>query len=61
MDELTVRVESSATGDFGHLGATLATRVKDAVGVSISVEVAPPHSLARSLGKAKRIEDQRPR
>ena len=37
----------------------LAERVKDNVGVTVRVEVLAPHSLERSLGKAKRIDDQR--
>jgi phenylacetate-CoA ligase len=34
-------------------------RVKDRVGVTVRVEVVDPHSLERSLGKAKRISDER--
>ena len=37
----------------------LQSRVKDRVGVTIRVEVLAPHALERSLGKAKRISDQR--
>jgi phenylacetate-CoA ligase len=38
---------------------TLRKRVKDRVGVTVRVEVVQPHALERSLGKAKRISDQR--
>jgi phenylacetate-CoA ligase len=62
LDELTVRVES--VGEPGadvtsSLGAELAERIKARIGVTASVEVLAPHSLERSLGKAKRISDQR--
>ena len=39
----------------------LVTLVKDNVGVTVDVEVTEPHALERSLGKAKRIDDQRAR
>ncbi len=41
------------------LGRDLERRVKDRVGVTIRAQVLAPHSLERSLGKAKRISDQR--
>jgi phenylacetate-CoA ligase len=58
LDELTVRVEAAATPDPG-LGTALAERIKNRIGVTARVEVLPPGSLERSLGKAKRISDQR--
>jgi phenylacetate-CoA ligase len=65
MDELTVRVEAHDDGMSDESRSTLAAQlvglVKDNVGVTIGVEVTEPHALERSLGKAKRIEDQRPR
>jgi phenylacetate-CoA ligase len=62
LDELTVRVES--TGEPGadvtdRLGAELADRIKARIGGTAAVEVVAPHSLERSLGKARRISDQR--
>jgi phenylacetate-CoA ligase len=63
LDELTVRVESASDGigddERSTLARTLAERVKNAIGVTISVDVVEPHALQRSLGKAKRIDDQR--
>ena len=63
MDELTVQVEaaSASTTEAERTGMarSLATRVKDRVGVTVAVEVLAPHALERSLGKAKRISDQR--
>ena len=58
LDELTVRVEAAAEPDAA-LGVRLAERIKNRVGVSARVEVLSPGSLERSLGKAKRISDQR--
>jgi phenylacetate-CoA ligase len=61
LDELTVRVES--LGDAGaaaaSLGPALAARIKSRIGVTARVEVVAPHSLERSTGKARRIEDRR--
>ena len=63
MDELTVRVEASAEGlpepQRQSLARDLQARVKHRVGVTIRVEVLEPHALERSLGKARRIDDQR--
>jgi phenylacetate-CoA ligase len=63
LDELTVRVEaaSDAIADVERstLGRMLADRVKKSVGVTIAVDVVDPQALQRSLGKAKRIDDQR--
>jgi phenylacetate-CoA ligase len=62
LDELTVRVESLAglpAPEAGPLGAELAERIKNRVGVTARVEVVAPHGLERSTGKARRIEDRR--
>ena len=60
LDELTVRVEHAPDADPSPgLGAALAERIKQRIGVTASVEVLAPHALERSLGKAKRISDQR--
>ena len=40
--------------------ATLQTLVKDTIGVSVEVEVLEPDEIERSLGKMRRIIDQRP-
>ena len=62
LDELTVQVEAAgAEHDAAALAGRLADRIKQRVGVTAGVEVLPPHALERSLGKAKRISDQRPR
>ena len=62
LDELTVQVEaheSVAEADREPLGRRLAGHVKDNIGTTVRVEVLAPHALERSLGKAKRISDQR--
>ena len=60
LDVLTVQVEAyDAAADRDALGRALADRVKHRIGVTIGVEVLTPHALERSLGKAKRISDQR--
>jgi len=58
LDELTVRVEAAAAVD-DELGRRLAERVKNRIGVTARVEVLPPGALERSLGKARRISDER--
>ena len=62
LDVLTVQVETSGEPDEepdDELGRLLADRIKHRVGVTAKVEVLAPHALERSLGKAKRISDQR--
>jgi phenylacetate-CoA ligase len=65
MDELTVQVEAASEtatdDDRARMARDLQKRVKDRVGVTVRIEVLAPHALERSLGKAKRISDQRPR
>jgi phenylacetate-CoA ligase len=65
LDELTVLVESlndlpgDPPGAPASLGATLAERIKNRIGVTARVEVVAPHALERSTGKARRIDDRR--
>ncbi|MEV6135672.1 phenylacetate--CoA ligase PaaK [Nocardia sp. NPDC051990] len=64
MDRLTVRVESRAdtTADERlSAAAALTQRIKQRIGVSVAVEVLLPDSLERSLGKARRLVDRRPK
>ncbi len=65
MDELAVRVEArpDAGADEARtaLAAQVRQRVKDVIGVSVAVDVLEPFGMERSLGKARRIIDQRPR
>ena len=64
LDELTVQVEAAPDlpeSSYASAGTTLSGRIKERVGVTAAVEVLPPHALERSLGKAKRIRDDRRR
>ncbi|WP_327638621.1 phenylacetate--CoA ligase [Kribbella sp. NBC_00482] len=60
LDELTVQVEAAPDlADRQAAATTLTHRIKDRVGVTATVEILAPHALERSLGKAKRIKDNR--
>jgi len=66
LDTLTVRVElkpDSHTDASGALGAqtALAHAIKSYIGVNAIVRVEPSHSIERSLGKARRVIDLRPK
>jgi len=64
MDALTVRVERRAEatpGEAGDAAAMLSERVKNTIGVSVSVEVIEPNTVERSMGKMRRILDERPK
>lgn len=64
MDTLTVRVERRAEADRAaavEAGAALAARVKSTIGISIHVEVLEPDGVERSMGKMRRIVDERPK
>ncbi|HET6503457.1 MAG TPA: phenylacetate--CoA ligase PaaK [Amycolatopsis sp.] len=64
MDRLTVLVEAhagTAPGRRAEAAAEIATRIKDGVGVTVGVEVVDPDTLERSLGKLRRVIDERPR
>ncbi|PXY30798.1 phenylacetate--CoA ligase PaaK [Prauserella flavalba] len=63
MDHLTVVVEAhgDTTGERrADAAREIAARVKDGVGVSVGVEVVDPETLERSVGKLRRVVDQRP-
>lgn len=64
LDELTLRVERRADAtpaDAAAGGEQLRTLVKNTIGVSVRVDVLDPDGVERSLGKARRIVDERPR
>ena len=65
LDELTVVVEArpGAADDEtrGATGRDLAGRIKSQIGISSAVTVGEPGSIERSIGKAKRISDLRPK
>src|SRR3954463_11427840 len=63
LDEMSVRVErrTDARADDGAAaGAELERLVKATIGVSVAVEVVDPDSIERSVGKMRRIVDERP-
>jgi phenylacetate-CoA ligase len=62
MDEMTVRVEARADATAQSRAAAadeLAGAVKGSVGVTVAVEVVDPDTLERSVGKLRRVIDQR--
>jgi phenylacetate-CoA ligase len=61
LDELTVKVEARPGAPEAGAAQTLAQRIKAHLGVSATVEIAAPGSIERSLGKAKRVIDRRPK
>jgi len=66
MDDLTVRVELKAGvhhdgADAVGAAAALEHAIKTYIGVTVSVRVEPPGAIERSVGKAKRVIDKRPK
>jgi phenylacetate-CoA ligase len=65
LDELTIRVEVRDAGLSGEdreaAVSQLRSRVKARVGVSVAVELVEPMGLVRSVGKIKRVRDDRER
>src|SRR3954447_599401 len=63
LDELTVRVErrpDATRADADAAGAQLRGLVKSVIGVSVRVDVLDPDGVERSVGKMRRIIDERP-
>jgi len=62
LDCMLVRVEARPDW-FGttDAGATLASLIKERIGVMSTVEVLPTGAIERSLGKARRVIDRRPK
>ncbi|NRG19021.1 phenylacetate--CoA ligase [Rhizobiales bacterium] len=65
MDDMTVHVEATETqADSSSReiqAAELRKHIKDVIGISARVFVAAPGSIERSMGKAKRVVDHRPK
>ncbi|WP_106964315.1 phenylacetate--CoA ligase PaaK [Streptomyces sp. HGB0020] len=62
MDHMTVRVEAQPDAGAGQresAARAIAQGVKDGVGVSVDVEIVDPETLERSLGKLRRVKDER--
>jgi phenylacetate-CoA ligase len=63
MDQLAVHVErrvDASADDASAAGSHLQTLVKNIIGVSVQVHVEDPETIERSLGKMRRIIDERP-
>jgi len=64
LDELTVRVErrpDATRADAVAAGDALVAMVKNRIGVTVAVDVREPDGIERSVGKMRRIVDERPR
>ncbi len=64
MDHMTVRVEARPETPSERrttAAAELVAQIKDRVGVSVAIDVCDPDTLERSVGKMRRVVDERPR
>jgi phenylacetate-CoA ligase len=61
MDELKIIVEMREGADAAAAAKELKLHVKTMIGVSAAVEIAAPGAVERSVGKAKRVRDLRPK
>ncbi len=65
MDDMLIHVEIRPEADYAETrtaaASALATLVKERIGVTSRVNVVAPETLERSLGKAKRVVDKRPK
>ena len=66
LDEIAIRVERRANGAAtdeacDEISRRAERRIKDMIGISATVRVEPPDTLERSMGKAKRVIDLRPK
>ncbi len=62
MDAMQVRVEGRPdvpAGSRETMAAQVRKRIKDVIGINVDVQVTEPFSVERSLGKAKRVVDNR--
>jgi phenylacetate-CoA ligase len=65
MDEMTVLAEArpeswDGAGMRPH-AERVATYIKNTIGITAQIKVVAPETLERSLGKARRVYDKRPR
>ena len=64
LDEVEVLVElqhAAVNADIGQISVWLQQRIKSHLGISTRVSVVPPNSVERTLGKARRVVDKRPK
>jgi phenylacetate-CoA ligase len=55
------RSPQAGSADADAAGRRLARHIKNLIGVSAAVAVAAPGGIERSIGKAKRVVDRRPK
>jgi phenylacetate-CoA ligase len=60
LDAMRVKVEGRSD-DMTAASRQLEQRIKGLIGITVTVEAVPPGAIERSLGKAKRVVDRRPR
>jgi phenylacetate-CoA ligase len=65
MDEMTVLAEARPAhwnaGSLSEQAGVLAHHIKSTIGISTRIKIVAPDTLERSLGKAKRVYDKRPK
>ena len=61
LDAMLVRAEARPDGFGVADGASLALAIKERIGVTATVEIVAPGGIERSLGKARRVIDWRPK
>ena len=61
MAVLVERVPAAGSADGDAAGKRLSHLIKSLIGVTAEVKVLAPGGIERSLGKAKRIVDKRPK
>jgi phenylacetate-CoA ligase len=62
MDHLAVRIEATGTTSADRrlsAAAEIAAAVKEGIGVSVEVEIVDPDTIERSVGKMRRVVDER--
>ena len=65
MDEVTVHVEARpehyVTGSMDHIAGPVVARIKDTIGLTTRLIIEAPGAIERSVGKARRLVDHRPK
>jgi phenylacetate-CoA ligase len=65
LDEMEIQVEAKSLAEFESSGVEdgerLALSIKQHIGVTAKVNILPPLQIERSIGKAKRVIDKRPK
>ena len=65
MDEVTVHVEARpehyVTASMDHIAGPVVARIKDTIGLTTRLVIEAPGAIERSVGKARRLVDHRPK